>query len=227
MRDLLSVILLCELTILGGCKPSGSSEASSGPDTGGDAPIPVTLTVVSGYNFDCFSIGYNGTNRLYCQNDVPIGVNTSINFGPGGPGCSGNGTTCTGTDGFILIAESDNAIAVRVKDDTLCLSTNVMTMPSSRTIGEATYCFGEATLSGAQDPEPHVYSNPQYDDAVNGSSDLALIDAEVMFAVDYGVNVLFDQRQILTDGAGSTSEASVSCERSATEIVCPDFMVGL
>lgn len=234
MRILLLLVLSVGLIA---CKTEGESAAAAddsqpgfSPDGGGAVSESVSVVRKSGEHFSCFTLELTDSYQLWCENEVPVGDSVSVHFGPGVKGCSGDGVSCTGTDGYVLVAESDDEISFRVKDDTLCFSTNVQTMPFSGAQGEATYCYGVAILTGAQNTEPHIFAAPIFSAAAHGSSDLTLhATGEVFFAIDLAVDVLFDARWILTDSALVTGEETLSCDLSAdeSELVCPSFNVSL
>lgn len=227
------LILLCGMNFLA-CVGGGSGSAeSSTPDQspGGGTPVAKTVTLKSGSNFDCF-IWNEGTGEVWCRNVVPNGINEPINFGPGGPGCSGNGGSCRGTDGlFLRVVSGASAITqLEVRDDTICWSLPVAQRPVSRDAGTGTYCIGEATINSSS-LGGRVYVYGGYTDATNGSPDLTYALTPFL-AVEGGLasdlelwGVFFASGPYSPDGEASVTEQTLSCSLLDDVLTCPNFSV--
>ena len=209
-----------------GCKGGGAADSADSGGGGGSPGTPLDVELLSGGNFDCLI--WEG-KILMCRNVVGLGLQEAINFGPGGPNCSGNGGSCTGTGGqFVVVVASAAAISeTLIMDDTICWTTQVAERPIARTPGVASYCIGEATLNpfglGGQ---PAVFSGPSFTSAANGSSSLSYFETPFL-----GADATLDTMShwsIWVDGTGSVSSQTLSCEVSAdgSTLTCPSFTVG-
>lgn len=230
-----SLIFFLGMSFLG-CNGGGSgSPESAAPDQspGGGTSVAKTVTLKSGSNFDCF-IWNEGAGEVWCLNDVPNGIAKPINFGPGGPGCSGNGSSCRGTDGlFIRVVSAASAITqLEVRDDTICWSLSVAQRPVSRDAGLGTYCIGEATInSSSLSGRTYVYGGPQYTDGANGSSDLTYAVTPFLAVEGGGAadlepwGVFFASGPYNPDGESSVTEETLSCSLLEGTLTCPNFTV--
>lgn len=203
----LFVLLLAALC---GCK-SGAGGVSGEIDFPGSTPgsSPVTLSVRSGDGFSCFIFG----RSLFCEGlstNADLGID-SLSFEP-------------------YVTDSDsNLTGLLVRDDTVCVTSSVLTRPYSSTPGTATYCIGEATLQSAPGGHPVIYGGPLFSLASYGTPDLTFSFAEEPFVGSDLTLEIFVASNFLTDGTTRAAVNEIDCEITAdlSRLICPNFEVNL
>lgn len=214
------------LALLGAvaCAPSDSPSVSHGapafapdPDSPSD-PVARTISLIGGVDFTCFNLTLeDGSGRIYCRRsggqspDPRLGLSSST---------------------FQLFAESQSGWThFEVWDGTICASAIVDQRPAGNTTGQATYCWGEATLGANYSSYPLVYGGPVFSFSQHGSPDVAFHGTEEAFVGgDIGIGLFTNEGgvwNVMTDGSGSTHSDSEDCTLSETELTCESFTVGL
>lgn len=209
MKNLILITLA--MTVVG-CSSgggSGSSVVAESPSPSNPpAGTPVNIQTKSGRGFECFSLD----RSVYCRGtsvNLDIDVN-SVNFVE-----YWNDTNSTITH-------------MNVWDDTICITSSVAARSSSQitTPGLATFCIGEASFQGTNDPRMKYdwtfFSNPS-----NIPSDIVTDKIPFSEFDDYMPEFL--NGNFVTDGTSMTGQSSHSCEISAdsTTLTCPTFSVAL
>ena len=217
---ILRAILGVLLALLGAACSPGSPSVSDGgspafaPEP--SAPQSVTVVLKSGVDFTCFALNLEDGGRIYCRRGASPNPNLGLPAG----------------SGFQLFATHSTEVThFEVWDDSLCFSGLVSLRPSSRTQGQATYCFGEATLGPAYSGYPLVYSGPPFAWAQHGSPEVTLSGSEQPFTGgDVGIGLFTNAGgvwNVMMDGLGSTGSDSEDCTEDGVSLVCETFSVTL
>ena len=199
--------LVCALTLLGsvnliGCNGTSGAEADSGVNL---APIgsgvPVSVKRVVGSSFEALSVGgdvyYRGTNPN-------LGLSAQ----------------------WIRFAQSSQPVAdLSARDSVLCFETYVSQRPQARNAGEATYCFGVASLYGSYSGYAIVFTSPNFLSASHGDAGVSYV-TEPFMGADLTLSYLEDQTLVLSVHAQGTEE-NLTCNLTATDLVCANFTVPL
>lgn len=214
--------LLLALALIGAaCAPVDSASVSDGGPAFSPSPsTPTAQTVVlaGGLDFTCFNLTLeDGSGRIYCRRS--------------GGGSPDHRLGITSTN-YELIAESQSGWThFAVWDDSFCAAALVDQRPQSNSAGQATYCWGEASLGANYSGYPLIYGGPIFDQATHGSPDIAFHGAEQPFVGgDVGISVFTDEGGtwgVMTDGSGSTHSDSEDCSLSDSALTCESFSVGL
>lgn len=208
-RLALALLALLSLACSGGGGSGSAETADKGLPSVPTAPEAVTVTLKSGSGFTCFVSG----DSLFCR---ASGASPNLGSIPAA---------------FARYASISGGIThFEVWDDSICISGLVSQRPQSNSAGQATYCFGEASLGPSYSGYPLVYSGPAFSVATHGSVEATFHVEQPFVGGDVGIALFTNEGGmwgVMQDGSGSVSTDDEDCELSETSLVCETFSVGL
>lgn len=208
-RLALAVLALLSLACAPGGSDSPNARTVGSPDPTPLAPESVVVTLKSGSGFTCFVLD----SDLFCR---ASGASPNLGSIPAA---------------FARYASISGGVThFEVWDDTICISGLVSQRPQSNSAGQATYCFGEASLGPSYSGYPLVYSGPVFSNATHGSAEVVFHVEQPFVGGDVGMALFTNEGGmwgVMTDGTASVTTDSEDCELSETSLVCETFSVGL
>lgn len=152
--------LVCVVFYFTGCLGGGGGSSATGGADGlvPDPTLDVTVTKKTGRDFSCLLVNLSDRGQVWCRSEGAPDVRLGISSGT-----------------YALYAEVDSVTGFtrfETWDDTVCVSATVTDRPYNGGAGNATYCFGDASLGPNYSGYNLVYGGPIYTHATHGTPDL-------------------------------------------------------
>lgn len=199
------------LIVMSGCG-GGSGGGSSGggsdphPILPPDPGDPVSLTIVSGRDYDCFTLnGVWANGQLWCRGSNASSGWSSASFEP-------------------IITHVSPIVEFKGYDDSFCFTASVAVRPfNAASSGIALYCIGEANLAGSFSGYPINFASPSFlPGDMSPEMDwtiLPFMGGDLDMATHLGGTYMID-------GLALVSEETLECEMTdVSTLTCPDFVV--